>query len=132
MAGHPTVLVIDDDEDVRVALTELLEEEDFAATTAKDGREALDLLLGGFRPCAILLDLMMPGMNGWDFRMEQMRVPELAEIPVAVLSASFNAQSTLAEFGDVQFFAKPAPTSAIIAFVKRHCCAPPPLKTPAS
>ena len=136
MAGHPTVLVIDDDEDVRVALTELLEEEDFAATTAKDGREALDLLLGGFRPCAILLDLMMPGMNGWDFRMEQMRVPELAEIPVAVLSASFNAKSTLAQFGDIEFFAKPAPTSEIIAFVKRHCCAPAAddsaFKTPAS
>ena len=132
MAGHATVLVIDDAEDVRVALTELLQYEGFAATTARDGREALDLLLGGLRPCAILLDLMMPGMNGWDFRAEQMRVPEFAEIPVAVLSASFNAQSTLAQFGDVEFFAKPAPTSAIVAFVKRHCCAPPPLKTPAS
>ena len=89
----------------------MLQEEGFAAKTASDGREALDLLLGGLRPCAILLDLMMPGMNGWDFRAEQMRVPELAEIPVAVLSASYNAQSTLAQFGDVEFFAKPAPMS---------------------
>jgi CheY-like chemotaxis protein len=121
MAGHATVLVIDDAEDVRVALTELLEDEGFTAKTAGDGREALDLLLGGFRPCAILLDLMMPGMNGWDFRAEQMRIPELADIPVAVLSASFNAQTTLAKLGDIQFFAKPAPTSEIIAYVKRHC-----------
>lgn len=132
MAGQGTVLVIDDAEDVCVALTELLEEEGFAAKTARDGREALDLLLGGFRPCAILLDLMMPGMNGWDFRAEQMRIPELAAIPVAVLSASFNAESTLVQFGDIQFFAKPAPMSAIIAFVQRHCGAPSPLKTPAS
>ena len=132
MAGQATVLVIDDAEDVCVALTELLEEEGFAATTARDGREALDLLLGGLRPCAILLDLMMPGMNGWDFRAEQMRVPEFATIPVAVLSASYNAKSTLAQFGDVEFIAKPAPTSAIIAFVKRHCRARPPLRTPAS
>jgi len=123
MAGHATVLVIDDDEDVRVALRELLQYEGFAATTASDGREALDLLLGGLRPCAILLDLMMPGMNGWDFRAEQMRVPELAEIPVAVLSASYNAQATLAQLGAVEFFAKPAPTAAIIAFIKRHCLA---------
>ena len=121
MAGQATVLVIDDAEDVRVALKELLRFEGFVAKTAGDGREALDLLLGGFRPCAILLDLMMPGMNGWDFRAEQMRVPELAAIPVAVLSASYNAQSTLTQLGDVEFFAKPAPMSAIIAFVKRHC-----------
>jgi len=121
MAGQGTVLVIDDAEDVCVALTELLEEEGFAVRTARDGREALDLLLGGLRPCAILLDLMMPGMNGWDFRAKQMRVPELAAIPVAVLSASYNAKSTLAQLGDIDFFAKPAPTSAIVAFVKRHC-----------
>jgi CheY-like chemotaxis protein len=125
MAGHATVLVIDDAEDVRIALTELLQYEGFAAVTARDGREALDLLLGGLRPCAILLDLMMPGMNGWDFRAEQMRVPEFARIPVAVLSASYNAQATLAQFGAVEFFSKPAPTSAIIAFVKRHCQAAP-------
>src|SRR6185436_14804887 len=120
MAGQATVLVIDDAEDVCVALTELLEEEGFAARTARDGREALDLLVGGLRPCAILLDLMMPGMNGWDFRAEQMRIPELAKIPVAVLSASYNAKSTLAQLGAVEFFSKPAPTSAIIAFVRRH------------
>lgn len=121
MAGDATVLIIDDAEDVRVALTELLDDEGFSAKTAGDGGEALDLLLGGFRPCVILLDLMMPGMNGWDFRAEQMRIPELADIPVAVLSASFNAQTTLAKLGDIEFFAKPAPTSEIIAFVKRHC-----------
>ena len=121
MAGHATVLVIDDDEDLRVALTELLQYEGFAAATARDGREALDLLLGGLRPCAILLDLMMPGMNGWDFRVEQMRVPEFAKIPTAVLSASFNAKATLAQLGDIEFLAKPARTTAILAFLRRHC-----------
>jgi CheY-like chemotaxis protein len=121
MTGLATVLVVDDAEDVCTALTELFEDEGFAAKSARNGREALDLLLGGLRPCAILLDLMMPVMNGWDFRAEQLRIPELAAIPVAVLSASFNAQSTLAQLGAIEFFAKPASTSAILSFVRRNC-----------
>ena len=73
------VLIVDDDNDVRSALAELLEEEGFSVEGAANGREALALLRGGtVHPAVILLDLMMPGMDGWDFRHEQMRDPKLA------------------------------------------------------
>ena len=83
------VLIVDDDNDVRSALAELLEEEGFSVEGAPNGREALALLRGGtVHPAVILLDLMMPGMDGWDFRHEQMRDPKLAAVPVVIVSAS--------------------------------------------
>jgi CheY-like chemotaxis protein len=121
MAGHGTVLVVDDNTEVCASLEEMLQDEGFDVKTSRNGREALDLLLGGLRPCAILLDLMMPVMHGWDFRAEQMRTPELAAIPVAVISASgFTTKSMLAQLGDVEFFPKPVSASEILAFMKRH------------
>ena len=130
MAGQATVLVIDDAEDVCVALTELLEEEGFAATTARDGRQALDLLLGGLRPCAILLDLMMPGMNGWDFRSAQMRDPELSAVPVVVVTASgFSHESIRTQFGPIELVAKPIQPSALLDVIERLTARPEPPPT---
>jgi CheY-like chemotaxis protein len=114
MAGQATVLVIDDAEDVCVALTELLEEEGFAAKTAGDGREALDLLLGGLRPCAILLDLMMPGMNGWDFLRSLHRDPELGRTRVVVVSAL----GRVPELPVTGFLPKPFGLDALISLVR--------------
>ena len=94
------ILIVDDDNDVRSALSELLEEEGFSVKGAPNGREALALLRGGtVHPAVILLDLMMPGMDGWDFRSEQMRDPQLAAVPVVIVSASgFSRESIGAQF----------------------------------
>jgi CheY-like chemotaxis protein len=80
------VLVVDDELDIREAVSEVLAFEGHEVFTAGDGQEALRrcrVLL----PDLILLDLMMPGMNGWDFRATQRRDPAISAIPVVVLSA---------------------------------------------
>ncbi|HZZ83700.1 MAG TPA: response regulator [Anaeromyxobacteraceae bacterium] len=82
------VLVVEDDVAVRQAVAEVLESEGFVAEQAGDGASALALLQAPeARPDVILLDLMMPVMNGWQFRTAQLQDPDLAEIPVVVMSA---------------------------------------------
>jgi CheY-like chemotaxis protein len=86
-APHP-ILVVDDDTDVREALGEVLADEGFVTRLFDNGRAALDFLHGGGDPSLILLDIMMPEMNGWQFREEQMKDERLREIPVVVITAS--------------------------------------------
>ncbi len=81
------VMVVDDDMDIRCGIADALELEGYEVVQARDGLEALQKLRHPLRPAAIILDLMMPGMNGWRFREEQRRDPELASIPVIVISA---------------------------------------------
>ena len=82
------VLVIDDEEDLRVALREILEGEGYATAGASNGMEALELLQGSPEmPRLILLDLMMPQMDGWEFLLRIDEDPRLHEIPVALMSA---------------------------------------------
>src|SRR5258708_37448244 len=87
---HRYVLVVEDDQATREALLAVLHARGFAAIGAADGREALDHLHEHPLPCLILLDLMMPVMNGWEFRQHQRNDSRLAAIPVLVLSADSN------------------------------------------
>jgi CheY-like chemotaxis protein len=88
--GHP-VLVVEDDQDVRTSLVQVLEGEGYVVSAAENGREALDMLRAPAQlPELILLDLMMPVMNGRHFLEEQSRDPRLAPIPVLVMTASSN------------------------------------------
>ena len=81
------ILVVEDDADVREAIVSGLEHAGFEVVAAADGKMALDLLRHGIVPRAIILDLMMPVMDGWEFRRHQLADPTLAAIPVIVLSA---------------------------------------------
>jgi CheY-like chemotaxis protein len=81
-----SVLVVDDESDIREAVSELLAEEGYAVLGAASGAEALKQLRD-HRPALVLLDLMMPGMSGWEFRAAQKGDPDLSKIPVIVLSA---------------------------------------------
>lgn len=95
------ILVVEDDPATRSGIQELLEEEGCDVDWAADGAQALDSLKRApeartkraAKPALILLDLTMPGMNGWDFRREQLRDPVLAGIPVVVMTG-------YAEYGD--------------------------------
>jgi CheY-like chemotaxis protein len=122
MAGDgSTVLIVDDDEAIRESLSEFLTDEGFDVETASNGREAIDLLASGLRPCAILLDLMMPVMDGWDFRAEQLRSPAFADIPVALVSGfGFSAESMRAQFPDIELLDKPVSLPHLLDFVCRH------------
>lgn len=89
------LLVVEDDEDIRSSLVQVLEEEGYDVAAAPNGRVALDALTGSERrlPRLILLDMMMPVLDGSAFMEEQSRTPELANIPVLILSASSVAQN---------------------------------------
>jgi len=114
------ILIVDDDNDVRSALSEMLEEEGFSVEGAPNGREALARLRGGtVHPCVILLDLMMPGMDGWDFRTEQMRDPRLAEVPVVIVSASgFSRDSIRTQFRPAAYVEKPIERTALLHAIR--------------
>jgi CheY-like chemotaxis protein len=117
-----TVLVVDDDAAVRVALAEFFSIEGYRVLVAENGREALDLLEGGLRPCAVLLDLMMPVMDGWDFRAEQIRRPDLKDVPVVVITAAgFSRDSIRIQFGNLPFLAKPPDPDELLRAVKGAC-----------
>src|SRR6185295_9815526 len=81
------ILVIDDNEDIREAISLVLKDAGYAVSVAGGGGEAFALLRGGYRPDVILLDLMMPGMSGWDLHRELRGDHALGTIPVIVVSA---------------------------------------------
>jgi CheY-like chemotaxis protein len=81
-----TLLVVEDDPDIRAMLAQLLEFEGYEVFSAGNGREALERLRQGVRPVLLLVDLMMPVMDGWQFLEERSHDPELASIPVVVFS----------------------------------------------
>ena len=118
------VLLVEDDADVRNAVCDLLGSEGLTVVAARDGREALDLLLAGLRPSVIVLDLTMPRMDGWDFRQAQMGDRDLRDIPVIVATAAgFSAETIRTQFGDVQFLRKPLDPVTFLEVVA-SCCQP--------
>ncbi len=87
LKAGPTVLVVDDNADAVAALAQILEYEGYAVATALDGREALEYLDTHPPPNLIILDLMMPGMDGWEFRAEIAKLPIFATVPIVVMTA---------------------------------------------
>ena len=113
------VLVIEDDSVARMLLGTILEEAGYAVVTAANGREALDHLRAGERPFVILLDLKMPVMSGWEFREEQRRDPDLAAIPVVVLSADDELDEVAASLDAAAYFSKPIDPEGLLATIRR-------------
>jgi len=112
------VLVLDDDEIIRGFLSEALNDEGYEVRQAASGREGLNVLQE-WRPNLILLDLMMPEMDGWAFRDEQRRRPELADIPVIVLSAARELQLRSQHLAAADVIAKPFDLDDLLASVAR-------------
>jgi CheY-like chemotaxis protein len=124
----PSVLVVDDDPDVRVMLETYLELEGFDVLTASNGFDALQRLRDA-RPSVILLDLMMPVMDGVEFRRHQQGQPVLRDIPVVCLSARHDAKQTATRLGVTDCLAKPLDLEMLMAVLRRHCPEPPPAGT---
>ncbi|MEO7095570.1 MAG: response regulator [Polyangiales bacterium] len=111
---------MEDDCDLREVLLDVLADAGYHAVGAANGLEALRWLREAQPlPSAILLDLMMPIMDGWHFREEQLKDPLLAAIPVATLSATRNVA-----MDDVVHLKKPVDLPSLHAFAARHCVAP--------
>jgi len=116
------VLVVEDDRDVREAIVEVLQDNDYVTRTAANGIEALEQLREpGAKPCLILLDMMMPLMDGWQFRKEQEADPEIGAIPVVVLSAHTSAREASETMRTAGFLRKPVQLRTLLATVERFC-----------
>jgi DNA-binding response OmpR family regulator len=118
-ADPSTILIVEDDAEIRETMAVVLEAEGFGVKTASDGKEALDVLRQGAKPGLILLDLMMPGMNGWQFRDEQKRTPEYAKIPVIFVSALDPESPRTSGLDGAGFLRKPFDLASLLAVVER-------------
>jgi DNA-binding NtrC family response regulator len=120
---HPThqVLIVDDNDDARETLGRLLTMHGFTVATAWGGEDALRHIREGFRPCAVILDLRMPGMDGWALSDRLHQEPDLATVPVVVVSGHVDEMMQAADRPACQFFMKPANPDALIAAVEEHC-----------
>lgn len=115
--ARPTVLVVDDDFDLRESLVDLLEDEGFDARWARDGNDGLIELKTRPHVRVILLDLSMPTMTGTDFRSEQLADPLLAAIPVIVLSGQPDYRETAAAIGAAAALPKPFAPDALLGAI---------------
>ena len=117
-----SVLVVDDDADIRDSLAEVLDEDGFAVLTASNGREAFEVLHNASaKPSVILLDMTMPVMDGWEFRKAQRKDPELASIPVAVLSAQPNVETAVKSIDAAAYLRKPLSVDDLIETLDSLC-----------
>jgi CheY-like chemotaxis protein len=114
------VLVVDDDRAARQSMKWLLEGDGYRVVTAASGARALERLRKGLAPCAILLDLRMPDMDGLAFRKAQTGDPELAAIPVVVFSGGSAAGDDAAWRG-VAHLQKPFDAQAVLKLIGRYC-----------
>lgn len=116
---HCPVLIVEDDADLREMMAQLLLLEGYRTETVANGREALQYLQKGDRPDVILLDLMMPVMDGWEFRRRQLEDPALSRVPVVVLSAL--DPSRAADLDGAAFLKKPLDFDRLLELVRRFC-----------
>ena len=116
---RPWVLIVDDDEDIRDTIRSLLQLRGYAVDTAADGRVGLERMRAADPPALVILDYMMPGMNGEEFREAQLRDPELARVPVVLLTGAGDVGR--AAHVDVERMAKPIELQLLFDTVARYC-----------
>ena len=115
----PTVLIVEDDPDTREMLTSFLQLEGFQTASASNGREALDRLTDDVNADVIVLDLMMPVMDGWQFRQRQVEDARLARIPTIVVSAA--GRDRMAQISADAYLAKPIDMEELLSRVTQFC-----------
>lgn len=116
------ILIVEDNADFCLNLALFLADLDYLTVMAANGREALAQLRSAPLPCLILLDLIMPVMNGWVFRAEQRQDPLLAAVPVIVMSGAIeNLAQESVVLGAVAFLNKPIDINELVHLVGRYC-----------
>lgn len=119
------VLVVDDETDMLDIISLLLESCGYRVLTAHNGAEALEIL-HRIRPCVVLLDLMMPVMDGWQFRAAQLREPSLANVPVVVMTGAGIAAGSNELFATAgAFLEKPVEMQVLLQSIAKYCSANP-------
>jgi CheY-like chemotaxis protein len=112
-----SILVVEDDDDIRDSIGVILEDEGYCVALAEDGQTALDLLEDLPRPCLLLVDLVMPRLDGWTLMKVLSKDDRLATIPVVVLSAAHDPKVT-----GQRFVKKPIELGLLLRIVQEHCC----------
>ena len=113
-----TILVVENDEDIREAIGEILLQEGYDVALAEDGQHALEKLGEVQRPCLLLVDLVMPKMDGWDLMAALSKNDRLATIPVVVMSATPHPKRTV----NATVVKKPIDLGILLQIVREHCC----------
>jgi CheY-like chemotaxis protein len=116
---EPRVLIVEDDDSAREALSDCLEMEGFSVASARNGKEALDYLHSSPLPKIILLDLYMPVMTGWEFREAQKKDAAISHIPVVVVTA-FGSGITKQIDADV-IMHKPLDLDRLLSVIRDRC-----------
>lgn len=119
---HTNIVIIEDDPDLRETMQELLEIEGFSVLTAENGREGMKLIERDVHPCLILLDMMMPVMDGWEFldTMQRERQALLAATRVAVVSAAADMTDMKQKYGCC-VLRKPVSVDQLFALAHAAC-----------
>ena len=121
-ADPAIVLIVDDDQAIRDGVGEFLREEGFKVVATSNGAEALARLRAGLRANVILLDVLMPVMDGWDFRAQQLADPKLRDVPVVVISASgFARQTIVHQLKTHDVFSKPLELDRFLEALRALC-----------
>ena len=115
------ILVVEDSADVRRSLEWFLRLDGYRVVTAINGADALEKLHAGLRPCIILLDLVMPQMDGFEFRQRQRTDPSLADIPVVVYSGVGDPKSAAKQLDAMAYLRKPLDLDSLLATIETHC-----------
>jgi CheY-like chemotaxis protein len=116
-----TILIVEDEADIREPLADLLEGRGYGVVAVADGREALDRLEEGLLPCLIILDLMLPVMSGWEFRRQQLKDSRWSSIPTVVLSGIDNGRREAQRLQAIAFLSKPINFESLYKTVDRYC-----------
>ncbi len=113
--------MVDDEPDLCSTVQLVLQLEGYDVVTSADGAEALVRLRGGLHPCLILLDMMMPRMNGAQFREEQTSDPTLRDIPVFAVTGGGDAILATAAALGLEVLRKPIDLTDLLSVVERFC-----------
>ena len=115
-----SVLLVEDDDFIRQEVSEALRDEGYEVITAAHGREALEALQGGARPSVVLLDLMMPVMNGWEFLKAFKKDEQFSAVPVVILSA-FADRATIIGGDAISVLRKPVNLNSLFHVLGEQC-----------
>jgi CheY-like chemotaxis protein len=121
-APNRTILLVEDDRDICEVVAQVLAEEGYETITLSNGAEGLAHLRSSApRPFVVVLDLMLPVMDAWQFRAEQMRDPALADIPVVIFSANPKVRSHADALGAAAVIRKPPDLDELLTILSRFC-----------
>jgi CheY-like chemotaxis protein len=132
MTTNPPILLIEDDHDICEIVEQVLGDEGYETITVSNGAEGLAHLRStDRRPFVIMLDLMLPVMDAWQFRAEQARDPALADIPVVIFSANPKVGKHADALGAAAVIRKPPDLDELLNVLGRFAPpAPPPARAP--